>query len=422
MVVTVRWLLACLFAAGCGRIGFDLTGGGSDATTTTDSDPATFTDLTDPTAWDAFDLATLPGGTWGYSGAGFDGRYLYFVPGYDGTQHGKAVRLDTQAAFADLASWQTFDIKTIDGNAGGFNGGLFDGRYMYFVPTNGRAIRFDTTRAFTDATAWSSFDTASVNPNATGFDGARFDGRYVYLIPYNLPLLARYDTQAAFATASSWEVFDLSTVAATAPAYVGAVFDGRYLYFVPFLRATTSSGLALRFDTQGVLTAPASWSMFDTTALAANAKGFCGGAFDGRYLYFAPFASAGGVPGDIVVRLDTTATFDAAASWSTFPVTTVDANARGFFGATYDGRYVYFAPYSGNLAARYDTSAPFADASAWRTFDVTGVAAQARDFYGAAFDGGTVYFLPHGTGTVARFSAKTPASMPSIPGFGGSFW
>src|SRR5262249_41892644 len=150
--------------------------------------------------------------------------------------------------------------------------------------------------------------------------------------------------------------------------------------------------------------------------------------FDGRFLYLVP--GADGVSGlySVVARYDTQAPFGAAASWSTFDTSTVNANARGFQGAAFDGRYLYLAPnnaagifvYDG-LVARYDTQAAFTDAASWSTFDAPTVDANAKGFTGAVFDGRYVYLVPNIYSVVARFDAKSPPSMPKLPGFFGSF-
>jgi hypothetical protein len=106
------------------------------------------------------------------------------------------------------------------------------------------------------------------------------------------------------------------------------------------------------------MTDPSCWSTFDMTTVKARARGFAGAAFDGRYVYFVPDASDG-----LVARYDTQATFTTDGSWSTFDMTTVNMGAKGFRGAAFDGRYVYFVPclnpsFDG-LVARYDTQAAF---------------------------------------------------------------
>jgi hypothetical protein len=422
-----------LVLCACGRIDFDARSdagapgdANGDGQATGDAGPTVYGDFTDVAAWSAFDITTVTAGAGGYVGAAFDGRYTYYVPSYYGGLHGIVARHDTQGSFTDAASWATFDTTTIATTARGFNGGVFDGRYVYFVPHenlsgfNGVITRYDTQQAFTQAAAWETFDTATVNARNRGFYGARFDGRYLYLVPYQDTVIARYDTQAAFASGSSWTTFDLSTVSASVGASVGAAFDGRYLYLVPTL-TSVPSGLVLRFDTQGTMTSVASWSTFDTKTLAPAAAGYAGAGFDGRYLYLTPLLSTTG-GGYIAARYDTQAAFATAASWEIFDTRTVNTAANGLMGATFDGRFIYFAPYVGVAAVRFDTTAgAFNSAAAWSSLDLRTVNAAAIQFYGATFDGSAVYFVPHGGSTAVRFSAKTPPSMPQVSGFGGSF-
>ena len=45
-----------------------------------------------------------------------------------------------------------------------------------------------------------------------------------------------------------------------------------------------------------------------------------------------------------------------------------------------------------------------------------------NDFGGAVFDGRYLYVEPGNNSAVFRFDAKTPASMPKLPAFSGSFY
>jgi len=85
----------------------------------------------------------------GYRGAGFDGRYLYFVPNNNGVYHGRVARYDTTQDFNTASSWGTFVMETqLDPACKGYQGAGFDGRYLYFVPYNngiyhGRVARYE---------------------------------------------------------------------------------------------------------------------------------------------------------------------------------------------------------------------------------------------------------------------------------------
>jgi hypothetical protein len=269
-----------------------------------------------------------------------------------------------------------------------------------------------------DSSRWVTFNMTGVNANARGYLGAAFDGRYIYFVPYQLfdfhGIIARYDTQADFGLAGAWTTFDLTTVNATAKGYSGGAFDGRYLYLAPF----NPSAPIARYDTTAPLTDASSWSFFLISVLSPSAKGFQGAVFDKHYVYFVPYnnpAVGGGYHG-MVTRLDTKLSFTAANSWTVFNTATVNPSATGFYGGGFDGRYLYLVPYhngNGNhgLIARYDTAATFASGPSWSTFDLTSAHPNAKGFATAAFDGHYLYLVPAGNGLVARYD--TTAALTS---------
>jgi hypothetical protein len=241
---------------------------------------------------------------------------------------------------------------------------------------------------------------------------------------------------------NSWQTFDLVAGGADTPGftgtsgYTGAVFDGRYVYLVPSSNGTGPHGVVTRFDTKGSFTTATSWSTFDMAGVDVNARGYFGGAFDGRYIYFVPgFVSGQTNPqGAIAVRYDTQGAFNAGTSWTAFNTSTLSASATGFAGGLFDGRYVYLVPYGGGtlgLVTRFDTTGSFSDTASWRTFDAAGLDGGAGPrpggklgggtvgFRGAVFDGRYAYFVPMAGSIVLRFDAKEPAGLPS--GQTGSF-
>lgn len=333
-----------------------------------------------------------------------------------------------EGPYHDITSpsfWSTFDTTTINTSAHGFRGVAFDGRYVYFVPNNvgdsvnpvpdGVVTRYDTQATFGASASWSTFDTTTVSGKAKGFLGAVFDGRYIYFAPNNDGaqdgVVTRYDTQADFTALGSWATFDATTVTASAMGFGGATFDGRYVYFVPGANdsapdgGVSEDGVVTRYDTQASFTATASWSTFDTTTVMTNAKGFIGAVFDGRYVYFVPFDNGPGADG-IVARYDTQASFAAVASWSTFDTATLNANDIGFIGGAFDGRYLYLVPLGPAVITRYDTTAAFTATASWSTFDTTTVNANAREYAGAAFDGRYLYFVPLIFHMVTRYDTQ----------------
>jgi hypothetical protein len=318
------------------------------------------------TSFASFDIASVAPAAKGFGGAVFDGRYIYFSPFAYAAPHGNVVRYDTQATFGSASSWTIYDLDAASGGLGlrGFIGATFDGRYVYFAPYAkdangaaptgffGRTLRYDTQGPFSTWSSWTVFDTTSIDVNARGFRGTIFDGRYVYLVPSEIPaVVMRYDTQLpAFDSASSWTAAPLAPlVGATAVGFYGAVFDGHYVYFVPYRKPGEYQSTIVRLDTLTSFGSAASWKAVDTRKLHPDAAGFISGAFDGRHVYFSPYSS-----NSRVVRFDTLGTFDEKpTAWSLYATKPLGGSI--FEGAAFDGHYIYFAAGQSNKkSARFD--------------------------------------------------------------------
>ncbi|GEM_PF-809636 len=309
------------------------------------------------------------------------------------------------------SSFATFDMTTLNANAKGFQSGIFDGRYVYFVPrstdtsntASGLLARYDTQSSFSGSGSYSFFDMATVSPSSTGFKAAVFDGRYVYFVPNATDAtlstvngqITRYDTQSSFSSASSYATFDTSQVNANSKGFLAGAFDGRYVYFIPnTLSSTVKSGQITRYDTQSSFTASASYTFFDMTTVDASARGFAGAIFDGRYLYLTPLSN-----GSPIARYDTQSSFSDSSSYGFFHASSINANAMGYVGGVFDGRYVYFIQDlaisgGGGLLTRYDTQSSFADSSAYTITDLTTINSTLTGFVGGIFDGRYVYLVP----------------------------
>ncbi|HCR19111.1 MAG TPA: hypothetical protein DIU35_16660 [Candidatus Latescibacteria bacterium] len=280
-------------------------------------------DFTDYSSWDAHDI----GNPVSSQSAAFDGRYIYITPGYemDGSETGKAVKFDTYGDFKDAGSYVIYDAGNTDGlESKNYDGATFDGRYVYYSPLNNRGIvlRHDTLGDFDDPKSWASNDISSLGMEMCV--GAIFDGRYIYYVQYAHTKAVRYDTLGDFRNLSSWEVYDAGrTSGLNTCGYDGAVFDGQYIYYVPFVeddasRASDKHGFhcrVLRYNASLNFTDAAAWEAVDGGVFTypPNPGGFNGGAFDGRYAYFAPWREdpeetdkRGFTPHGKVLRYDTT--------------------------------------------------------------------------------------------------------------------
>jgi hypothetical protein len=304
---------------------------------------------------------------------------------------------------------------------------------VHFVPYfdgtsyHGFALRYDTQADFSANTSWSAFAMGGSNPSALGYLGTAFDGRYLYYAPhYNGAyhgLVARYDTDAAFDQATSWQFYSAANVNPLALGFYGAVYAKGHVYLVPHYNGSSSSSLGVRYNTGAAFDAPTSWTSFDIGTLNASARGFVGGAFDGRYVYYAPYNN-GNYHG-LIVRYDTETSFTTANSWLVFDAAQVDAKAKGFVGAAFDGRYVYFVPNGGTTPSgtvvRCDIQGDFNELGSWQAFDLTALNSAAQGFFGAVFDGEYLYLIPSQNNVVARFRARSPRAT-TVPYNGGSFY
>ena len=122
-------------------------------------------------------------------------------------------------------------------------------------------LRYDTAAPFDDPTAWDTY----VLGHNSGFDGGFFDGRYVYYVPFTRAAAPgesvfhgswlRYDTAAPFDDPSAWDTHDASyTDGLHTTAYNAGAFDGRYFYTAPWRGdrgRRHAHGRVLRYDTLG---------------------------------------------------------------------------------------------------------------------------------------------------------------------------
>jgi hypothetical protein len=209
-----------------------------------------------------------------------------------------------------------------------------------------------------------------------------------------------------FKTATAWSAYNAGkTDSLLSTGYFGSVFDGRYVYFVPN-RQMQFHGIVLRYDTKADFKQASSWSAYDAGMTdGLNTKGYGGAVFDGRYVYFIPFTDDNSRHGR-VLRYDTHRDFRQTTSWSAYDAGMTDGLVcRGFVGAVIVGRYIYLSPFGYNPIAhgrvvRYDTQGDFKKAASWSAYDADKTdGLNSIGYYGLASDGRYVYFVPFNDGT-----------------------
>jgi hypothetical protein len=152
--------------------------------------------FTASSSWTTFEVDQVNGDGYGFIGAAFDGTYVYLVPFAETS----VARYNTNSSFDEDSAWSVFDVSQIvhvDGGQPRFGNAAFDGRFIYLLPDLpglGVVLRYDTLSTFTSLCAWSTDDVSHYNAQATQFNGAVYDGRYLYLVP-SLSTFARFDTK-----------------------------------------------------------------------------------------------------------------------------------------------------------------------------------------------------------------------------------
>jgi hypothetical protein len=390
---------------------------------------AAVTDIASGDNWSVFNVNTLVSGA-SFLGGVYDGHNVYFVP-----KNGRTVRYDTTLAFSDGASWTQFDLQPLIGANKGLFSGTFDGRYVYYAADgtsqtafNARAARFDTQGAFADAGSWQAFTTSSLfDAGAGGASGSFYDGTKVVFMPasagldagnpdaalvYTRSVLTEHKPGPDFADASAWTATEGSSFVQSlaTSGFEGVAFDGKtYAY-----QSSPFSPQVLRVKR------PSTAEIFDLTTLVGDGRGYLGAVFDGRYVYYAPtFQGTAGSfgPNGVAMRYDTQAAFNQLGSYQKFDIETVKAGARGYAGGVFDGRFVYYVPAFTTTIIRFDTTQPFINGTAWTYFDASSIA-QSQSFTGGVFDGQYVYFIPASGGFVLRFKARNERiAPPPTPSF-----
>ena len=304
--------------------------------------------LQDPGAYVCYDAERTSGlDTRGYYGACFDGRHIYFVPRHDGqNHHSRVLRYDTTGEFTRESSWDAHDAQQDVSH----QGVAFDGHYIYFAPgykqsggDSGTVLRYDTHGGFHNRASWTTYDASNTSGlNTANFDGGAFDGRYVYFIPLNADAVLRYDSKGPFDDQESWTAYNVTQLGVNQ--CVGSVFDGQYLYLVPYGRTR----VVVRYDTRAEFNNAKSWESYDAAGTdALYTIGYDGGIFDGRYVTFIPFWDDSEKRWHTnFLRYDSQKSFGDPRAWSAMNASHIDGiNTIGYNGGAFDGRYLYCAPW-----------------------------------------------------------------------------
>lgn len=305
---------------------------------------------------DSFNLASIAATTIRFTACTFDGRYVYMSQFYDGTgQAGRVVRYDTTASFIAAGSYSIIDLTTIDSGIVGIQGMCFDGRYVYGNCYLGAASarigwqwRYDTTQSFATGNV-DTLDLTTINSNYKGFGGLVNTDKYIYYLPLydgtnTFGNLGRHEIGSTF-DSSGFEFFDLMTIDSDWGGFQAGTYDGRYLYLFCNNNADLSrSGRIVKYDTTKPFDEENAYEEIDKIDVSTDYATTLGGVFDGRFIYPTPFTNNAGGYNGYLTKIDTFNFIENVAD-----VINIEgiygSSARACWGACFDGKYIYLAPY-----------------------------------------------------------------------------
>ena len=365
----------------------------------------------------------VSGNAAGYIGGCHLNGYIYLAPFLHPAAHGMVTRVDARSTMfsTEASSVKIQDLTSFYAGATGFATCCTDGLYVYFSPRfAGVLARYDSRLDFNSITAWEFFDLTRVNASYKGYDGSIVFGGHLYLIPTNNGswhgYALRFDTASNFYDPASYTVFDMTALSASCVGYIGCTADERYIYYTP-RQGASAHGVFARYDTWGAFTLAASWEIMDMGAVNVAYKGYSDATYIGGYVYYSPTTN-GAYHGN-VLRFNTRLAFTDAASWEAINLATFNGGNIGYFGIGNDGRYVYLSPFFNSAyhgrAIRYDTGLPFASAASWEVLTLSNLDSALKGFTGIVSDGYSIFYVPYFngvaySGNVVRFSST---NLPS---------
>ena len=351
----------------------------------------------------------------GYRGAAFDGESVYFAPYYNNYgRTGQVIKYDTTLPFNEAKSWKVFSLEKY--TLKGFQGALYHNNYVYFVPyyfdekedPGTKIVRYDTTLDFHDKNAW------EIMYYFEAYEDGVVADDFIYFSPhldkYNErntnPL--RFDPSKQFNDKSAWERYESGLKIS----YIGASFDGRFVYYAPFESDYEDLTIILAYDTNKDFLQKDAWNEIEIPY-----GQYSGTGFNGKHVVMAPYcfndvnenqecskilfletksqkisysdstygSYNGVIEGDVALYL--VPHMDLNSKRSDFikiedDIETFSPSVAigGYWGGTFDGRYVYYSPYDfpghdvrNGEFLRYDTTLPFNNDVSWEiiSFNVT---------------------------------------------------
>lgn len=243
--------------------------------------------------------------------------------------NGLAVKIDLVKKLDDSRTYHAFDIAKLGFAPIGYCSGAEAEGFAYFGPTgtgereialNGTLLRHDTRMEFTERASWQWFDLKSLNRDAAGFQAVAYVAPYVYLVPYLRSVIVRYDTRKDFRSTGSYQTFDLKRVTSEPLGLCGVIVAGRRLVMTPLIdsRHLSTISTAVLFDTARPFGDAGAWKALDLRRVDPHAAGYQSGWADKNgYVWLVPDSSIWGEVPPLIVW-NSHLPFDDEHSWKAY--------------------------------------------------------------------------------------------------------
>jgi len=314
-------------------------------------------DFTDINSWQIFNVESILDVN-GFQGVLYNDNFVYYVPYFtepdkEGTS---MLRYDVTLPFDNVASWEAV------GFFGMYEDGVVDKNYIYYSPhldskgdRHTFPLRYNTEVPFSYKTSWESFDTGI---NAS-YIGATSDGEKIYFTPWwsndeEGSSIMTYNTALPFLEKESWSYISIPD-----SGYSGAGFNGTHIVFAPCWCDgnihKNQKIMFLNIETQSITYSEHDYGSYHGVIEVDDT------------LYLSPYVMNNGTNSDFLKITNSITTFNPLIS------------KGGYWGGSYDGQYVYYVPYetAGNIRIgdflRYDTTKPFTNYDSWESmsFQIT---------------------------------------------------
>lgn len=310
-----------------------------------------------------------------FKGTCYDGRYIYYAP--YGSRY--FVRQDTKYALDQTSTFEQMEVESVnrDMTTGGWFGCVFDGRHVFYIPSyNNHVVRYKLGHPFDDSTSWETYSIGDLlyeSVEDVSYEGGVFDGNYIYLVPNTSQTALRYDVSMPLDDEGAWQSASIFGVA-KAGGFRGGTWDGQYVYFSPYTHNDFIRFLPENYGSAENL------EIMDVTSVVEYECGqikypftykFSGACFDGGHVYYAPQDAT------YFVRVNVASTFDRLDSWEVVKLSNALGNAgtwhpewdmgasKRWSACRFDGRYIYYAPENSPMVVQYDTNESFTSPYSW---------------------------------------------------------